>query len=192
MSAHASLFIAPSVSAAPTQPTSLQAVMRGLRGRCPNCGRGHMFRAFLEVADTCPECGEELYHHRADDFPAYAVIVLVGHTVVPLALLVETEYASALWLEMALWVPLTVGLAVGLLQPVKGAIVAVQWFAGMHGFARAFAARAAAQHARLAEPDRGRTALQAHATFRAGGHAGRAGEPCGAPRNPPGSYAERI
>ena len=66
-----------------------------------------MFSRFLKVADRCPVCGEELFHQRADDFPAYLVIVLVGHTVVPLALLVETEFAPALWLQVALWVPLT-------------------------------------------------------------------------------------
>jgi len=83
--------------------TSTQAVLRGLCGRCPNCGRGHMFTSFLKVADYCPACGEELFHQRADDFPAYLDILLVGHTVVPLALLVETEYAPAMWLQLAAW-----------------------------------------------------------------------------------------
>jgi uncharacterized protein (DUF983 family) len=117
-----------------TTPT--QAVLRGLRGRCPNCGDGHMFPSFLKVADHCPACGEELFHQRADDFPAYLDILLVGHTVVPLALLVETEYSPAMWLQLAAWVPLTIGLSLGLLQPIKGAVVALQWLGGMHGFAR--------------------------------------------------------
>jgi uncharacterized protein (DUF983 family) len=121
--------------------TSTQAVLRGLCGRCPNCGRGHMFTSFLKVADHCPACGEELFHQRADDFPAYLDILLVGHTVVPLALLVETEYAPAMWLQLAAWVPLTIGLSLGLLQPLKGAIIAMQWFGGMHGFARSRARR---------------------------------------------------
>ena len=63
-----------------------QAIFRGLRGRCPNCGEGKIFRAFLKVADECPACHEPLHHHRADDFPAYVVIVIVGHVVVPLVL----------------------------------------------------------------------------------------------------------
>jgi uncharacterized protein (DUF983 family) len=84
-----------------------------------------MFSRFLKVADRCPVCGEELFHQRADDFPAYLVIVLVGHTIVPLALLVETEYAPALWLQMALWVPLTALLSLALLQPINGAVVAM-------------------------------------------------------------------
>jgi uncharacterized protein (DUF983 family) len=134
-SAAAPLF-SPSGKSGQTAVTSTQAVLRGLRGRCPNCGRGHMFRSFLKVADTCSVCGEELFHQRADDFPAYLVILLVGHTVVPLALAIETEYAPALWLQVAFWVPFTAILALALLQPIKGAIVAMQWFGGMHGFAR--------------------------------------------------------
>jgi uncharacterized protein (DUF983 family) len=112
------------------------AIRRGLASRCPNCGRGKLFRAFLKVADSCPACGEDLHHHRADDAPAYFVILLVGHIVVPLALLVETQFAPAYWIHLALWLPLTLGLAIGLLQPMKGAIVGWQWAHEMHGFDR--------------------------------------------------------
>lgn len=89
---------------------------------------------FLKVADHCPACGEELFHHRADDFPAYVVIVLVGHIVVPLMLLVETEYTPPPWFEAAFWPALTLGLALAFIQPIKGAIVAIQWYGQIHGF----------------------------------------------------------
>jgi uncharacterized protein (DUF983 family) len=143
LSSLTSLFLAPPRDERGAEVTSMRAVARGLRGRCPNCGRGHMFARFLKVADRCPVCSEELFHQRADDFPAYLVILLVGHTVVPLALLLETEFATALWLQVALWVPLTAFLSIALLSPIKGAIVAMQWFGGMHGFARAYAKRGA-------------------------------------------------
>ena len=110
------------------------AALRGFRGRCPACGKGKMFRKFLKVNDACPECGEELHHHRADDFPAYLVIVIVGHILVPMILAVETEIVPPMWLSMTLWPTLALGMTLGLLQPVKGAIVAMQWFLGMHGF----------------------------------------------------------
>ena len=108
--------------------------VRGLRGRCPHCGEGRMFRAFLKVADACPACGEELHHHRADDFPAYLVIVIVGHIVVALALAVEATYAPPLWLHALIWLPLTFAMALALIQPVKGAVVGFQWEHGMEGF----------------------------------------------------------
>lgn len=106
----------------------------GLRGRCPNCGKGHMFRAFLKVADRCDSCGEELHHQRADDFPAYLVIVIVGHLVVPLILHVEMVYEPAYWVHAVLWLPLTLALSLLLIQPIKGMVIAMQWRIGMHGF----------------------------------------------------------
>jgi uncharacterized protein (DUF983 family) len=93
-----------------------------------------MFSGFLKVVDRCDVCGEELFHQRADDFPPYIVIVLVGHTVVPLALTVEMAYAPPLWLQVPIWGAVTLAFALGLIQPVKGAIVAIQWYGQMHGF----------------------------------------------------------
>ncbi len=111
-----------------------RALKRGFLCRCPNCGRGRLFRAFLKVVDQCHVCGQALYHQRADDAPAYFVILIVGHIVVPLALLVEIEFAPPYWVHFLIWLPLTLTLALGLLQPVKGATVAWQWAHTMHGF----------------------------------------------------------
>ena len=93
-----------------------------------------MFARFLRVADTCPHCGEELHHHRADDLPAYLVILLLGHILIPAIVFVEVHYSPPYWVHAALWLPLTPLLAIGLLQPCKGAVVAVEWFYGMRGF----------------------------------------------------------
>jgi len=110
------------------------SLTRGFRGRCPHCGEGKLFRSFLKVADRCAVCGEDFSHQRADDFPAYIVILVVGHLVVPLALVVETEYSPPYALQLAVWLPLALVLSLALLQPVKGAIVALQWALRMHGF----------------------------------------------------------
>ena len=128
-----------------TEPVSLtEAMRRGFTGRCPNCGKGGLFGRFLKVVDRCPACGEVMSHHRADDFPAYLVIVIVGHLLVPTALFVEIKYAPPLWLDLLIWLPLTAICAAALLQPVKGAIVGMQWQMGMHGFAPAKERRLAA------------------------------------------------
>jgi uncharacterized protein (DUF983 family) len=111
-----------------------KAMWRGFRGKCPNCGEGHLFGRFLKVAHSCDHCGEELFHQRADDFPAYLVMVVVGHLVVPAILAVETAYAPPEWLQLAVWLPVTLFASLALLQPTKGAIVGLQWQIGMHGF----------------------------------------------------------
>lgn len=116
-------------------------LMRGLLGRCPACGEGRLFRAFVKVADACDKCGEPFHHHRADDFPAYLTIILVGHVIVPLAMYVEVAYMLNYWLHAAIWLPQVLALSLGLLQPLKGLIVAMQWHMGMHGFAEAKQAR---------------------------------------------------
>lgn len=110
------------------------SLRRGLRSRCPHCGNGRLFRSFLKVTDACASCGEDFSHQRADDFPAYLVILIVGHLLVPIALFVETEYAPSYPVQLALWLPLALGMSLALLQPVKGAIVGLQWALRMHGF----------------------------------------------------------
>ena len=110
------------------------AMSRGFLCRCPACGRGALFRAFLKVADDCPACGEDFSHQRADDAPAYFVILIVGHIIVPLVLAVEIAMAPPYWLHLVIWLPLTLALSLLLLQPMKGAIVAWQWTHRMHGF----------------------------------------------------------
>ncbi|MDB5502203.1 MAG: hypothetical protein JWR89_2105 [Tardiphaga sp.] len=110
------------------------AMKRGFVGRCPNCGEGKLFRAFLKVADNCSVCGQDFTAHRADDLPAYLVIVIVGHLLVPVILWIETDYSPAIWLQLAVYLPFTLFASLALLQPVKGAVVGLQWAFRMHGF----------------------------------------------------------
>jgi uncharacterized protein (DUF983 family) len=110
------------------------SIKRGFRGRCPRCGEGKLFRAFLKVDNNCSVCGLDFTPHRADDLPAYLVIVIVGHIVVPTALLIETDYSPPVWLQLAIYLPLTLIASLALLQPVKGAVVGMQWALRMHGF----------------------------------------------------------
>ena len=110
------------------------AMWRGLRGTCPNCGIGHLFRNFLKVADTCNHCGEELHHHRADDAPPYFTMFIVGHIVVPLVLVVEKLWAPPLAVHFVMWTIVTLSLTFALMPAVKGAIVGLQWALQMHGF----------------------------------------------------------
>jgi uncharacterized protein (DUF983 family) len=110
------------------------AMKRGFRGRCPRCGEGKLFRAFLKVDDRCSVCELDFTPHRADDLPAYLVIVIVGHIVVPLALMIETNYSPPVALQLAIYLPVTFIASLALLQPVKGAVVGMQWALRMHGF----------------------------------------------------------
>jgi uncharacterized protein (DUF983 family) len=110
------------------------AILNGVRCRCPRCGKGKLFRAYLKVADRCPVCGEELLHHKADDLPPYISIVIVGHILVGLMLHLEMEYSLApIWYVVTL-LPLALILPLVLLPSIKGAVVGLQWANRMHGF----------------------------------------------------------
>ena len=112
-----------------------QALARGARCTCPNCGDAPLFKSFLKVSDACSACGQELHHHRADDFPPYIVIFIVAHLVGTGILIAETRFEDTpLWFHLAVWPLLTVVLCLVLLQPVKGAVVGLQYALRMHGF----------------------------------------------------------
>ena len=104
-------------------PTLVTAIGRGLRGRCPACGRGKIFSGFLRVAESCEACGAPLGLARADDAPPYFTILVVGHIIVPLLFVVDRSTEWPVWVMSAIFLPLTVGLAVGLIRPIKGGTV---------------------------------------------------------------------
>ena len=128
--------ISAEVTSTPDQPVRplWPAMLKGFTSRCPNCGEGSLFSGYLKVVDSCDSCGQELHHHRADDAPPYFTIFISGHIIIPLMILVERFWAPALWIHMAVWLPVTLIMCMALLPPVKGALVGLQWSFRMHGF----------------------------------------------------------
>ena len=116
---------------------AIPAMKRGFLGRCPACAKGRLFGRFLKVVDHCEACGTEFHHHRADDLPPYIVIFIVGHLVGYGILMTETKLEMPMWVHLATWPALTLFLCLALLQPVKGAVVGLQYALGMHGFGAA-------------------------------------------------------
>jgi uncharacterized protein (DUF983 family) len=133
-----SLTAAPKIWTRDSVPTEKRdvwtAMKRGFRGRCPRCDEGKLFRAFLKVDNHCSACGLDFTPHRADDLPAYLVIVIVGHLLVPVILWIETDYSPPVWLQLSIYLPFTVAASLLLLRPVKGVVVGMQWALRMHGF----------------------------------------------------------
>ena len=48
--------------------------------------------------------------------------------------MIETNYSPPVALQLAIYLPLTFIASLALLQPVKGAVVGMQWALRMHGF----------------------------------------------------------
>jgi len=103
------------------------AMKLGFRGRCPACGEGKIFRAFLKVNDCCPACGEELHHHRADDAPPYFTILIVGHLIVAPLLFFPWIWQANVWLVLGTVMPALLLATLAFLPVVKGAVVGLHW-----------------------------------------------------------------
>lgn len=110
------------------------ALRRGFRRKCPNCGSGPLMRSYLKVNDTCSVCREDLFHHRADDGPAYLTILIVGHLMIPLLHLYFVMYRPEPLMLFTIFAVGSIGLSLYLLPRLKGAVVAFQWARFMGGF----------------------------------------------------------
>jgi uncharacterized protein (DUF983 family) len=116
----------------PSRPSRPICILRGLNRRCPCCGRGRLLRDYLKPVDRCSDCGEAFGHMRADDFPPYLTIFIVGHLVVPLVLLAH-RWGMPPALEIALWLPATAALTLLLLPRCKGAVIGLMWSLALTG-----------------------------------------------------------
>lgn len=112
------------------------ALVRGLRCSCPRCGGAGLFVRWLKPIDVCGSCGQDWSLQRADDFPAYIAILVTGHILAPVIIAMVSDLALSAGVIAAILLPLSVGLMLALLQPAKGAVIAVQWWHGLHGFTR--------------------------------------------------------
>lgn len=110
------------------------ALLRGWRCKCPNCGSGPMMLGYLKVRDACPVCGEELYHQRADDGPAWATILVTGHLLAPMMLIVFEVFRPEGWVMALGFSIVFLLLALFMLPRIKGVFVAIQWAKRMYGF----------------------------------------------------------
>jgi len=99
----------------------------GLAGRCPRCGKGHLFQGFLNLAPRCNACGLDYAFADSGDGPAVFVILVGGLVVVALAFWVEAAYEPPLWVHAVLWIPAILVVTLGLLRPFKGVMVALQY-----------------------------------------------------------------
>ena len=99
----------------------------GVTGRCPRCGGGKLFDGFLELAPRCEACGLDYGFADAGDGPAVIVTLLAGFIVVGTALVVEVKYEPPMWLHLAIFLPLTLVVCLGMLRPLKGVLVSLQY-----------------------------------------------------------------
>ncbi len=68
-------------------PTSASAaIVAGLKGRCPRCGQGALFRSGLALREKCDRCGLSYAFADSGDGPAVFAILILGFLVLGAAL----------------------------------------------------------------------------------------------------------
>ncbi len=102
-------------------------IKAGLGCCCPKCGKGKLYKGFLNFADRCSECDLDYADFEKGDGPAVFIILIMGFIVVGFALVVEVKYQPALWLHALLWGPMITGGSIAMLRPVKGLMIAMQY-----------------------------------------------------------------
>ncbi len=86
-----------------------------------------MFDGFLTVRSKCARCAADLSAADSGDGPAVFITLILGAVIVAAALVVEARFAPPLWLHAAIWPPLVLGGALGLLRPFKAILIALQF-----------------------------------------------------------------
>ena len=110
----------------------LSPIRTGLSCRCPRCGKGRLFQAFLslgflDLRPRCEACGLDYSFADSGDGPAVFVIFFAGLIVVGSALVVEVLYQPPFWLHALLWGPLILATTLLPLRPIKGLMIALQY-----------------------------------------------------------------
>jgi uncharacterized protein (DUF983 family) len=114
-----------------SKPSVWTGIRRGLACRCPVCGEGRLFSRYLKIQTPCARCGADNSVYASDDFPPYLTILVVGHVVVPLFAWVDGTWAPPMWLNFAIWLPVTALGCLLLLPSMKGATVGLCWATGL-------------------------------------------------------------
>ena len=106
---------------------ALPPMQTGIRGRCPRCGQGHLFKGFLTLAPKCEACGLDYSSFNVGDGPAAFLTFLVGGLITGLAIWLELAWHPPFWVHALLWIPLTSLAVIWGLRAGKAALLAAEF-----------------------------------------------------------------
>ena len=106
----------------------LPPMQTGIRGRCPRCGQGHIFKGFLSMRPSCEVCGLDYGFADPADGPAFFVICFACVPSVALAVWLEVAFGASLLTQLLVTGPFMLLTCIPPLRPLKGWLVASQFF----------------------------------------------------------------
>ena len=97
-----------------------------LKGTCPRCGQGPLFKGWGSFAPQCRACGLDFASFNVGDGPAAFLILIVGAILTVLAVAVDLSWSPPWWLHLV-WIPVGLFLTLGGLRMAKAALVAQEY-----------------------------------------------------------------
>ncbi|MTH98349.1 DUF983 domain-containing protein [Roseibium sp. RKSG952] len=97
-------------------------------GKCPRCGNGHLFKGFLTLRQKCEACDLDYSFADPADGPAFFVICFGCVPSVALAIWIEVAYTAPYWVHLFTSLPFLLLTCIPPLRPLKGWLVASQFF----------------------------------------------------------------
>ena len=107
---------------------SLSPLRTGLRGKCPRCGKGRIFQGFLTLRGECEVCHLDYSFADPADGPAFFVICFACIPCVVFAIWIEVQYSAPYWVHLVTSLPAILLTCIPPLRPLKGWLVATQFF----------------------------------------------------------------
>ena len=105
----------------------LSPAATGMRGRCPRCGQGRLFKGFLTLAPACEVCGLDYSFADPADGPAFFVICFACVPAVLFAVWLEVAYEAPYWVHLVTSLPVLLLTCIPPLRPLKGWLIASQY-----------------------------------------------------------------
>ena len=99
----------------------------GLKGICPRCGKGRMFKSWLKLTDCCETCGLDYRFAAPDDGPAVVSLCVVALPLIFFVVWLEVAHSPPVWVHLLTSFPLMIAGCVLPLRPIKGWLVASQY-----------------------------------------------------------------
>ncbi|EPE96123.1 DUF983 domain-containing protein [Rhizobium grahamii] len=106
----------------------LSPIQTGVRGLCPRCGKGHLFKGFLTLRPSCEICGLDYSFADPADGPAFFVICFACIPTVLLSVWLEVAHHASIWTQIFVTGPFLLATCIPPLRPLKGWLVASQYF----------------------------------------------------------------
>ena len=111
----------------------MTVIARGLTRRCPGCGEGAVLKGYLERLPSCDICKTDFSRISADDGPAWATLIVVGHVLAPLLVVLGRDERVPVWAAIVILAVLMLAGVWWTLPRAKGLFIALIWRTGATG-----------------------------------------------------------